>query len=470
MKIIIVGAGIVGVQLAKRLTDENHDVILIDKDPDAVKDTIHTVDCMVVNDRGNNLEVLRKAGIEKADYFVCVTGLDELNLVTCNMVSQSCSKPVTIARVRNEDYFYPVPNGYSHRYYNVDHIINPDKETSDAIIRTIECGVMRDITMFEGTPFEMTNLTISENSPFSGISVAEIRKSLGFDFLIGVVIRNDEYIIPSGDTVIYTGDTIYIISTRENLLDLITKSGEMQRTPKFIAIVGGGNVGTALASFLLGKRKERKSLFTYIRKMIPTGKRKGVAIVEKNYDKCKTLAERFPEALVLNADISDEGFLEENAFKDYDLIVTTTEKEDLNLIAAMYAKTQGIQKAITLVNQTNYVNVAYRLGIDVAISLKSCVISSILRLIRKGGVTNTYSISDGKLELVEILLREGSPAIGSTISRMRLPAGALVLFVTRGEENFVPDGAYTFQADDKVFVLTRKDVLTKMEKRFGTAT
>jgi len=470
MKVIIVGAGIVGIQLAKRLIDENNDVILIDKDPTAVKDTMHTIDCMVINDRGNNLEVLKKAGVEKTDYFVCVTGSDELNLVTCNMVSQSFSKPVTIARVRNEDYFYPVPNGYTHKYYNVDHIINPDKETADAIIRSIEGGVMRDITMFEGTRYEMTNLTVPEGSPFSGRSIAEIRRTLAFDFLIGIIIRSGEYIIPSGDTVLYAGDTIYIISTRENLIDLITKSGEMKKTPKLITIVGGGNVGTAIASFLLGKRKGKQSLFAHIMKLLPKGKRKTVAIVEKDYEKCKVLADKFPEALVLNADISDEEFLEENTFKDYDLIVTTTEKEDLNLIAAMYAKTQGVQKAITLVNQTNYGNIAYRLGIDVAISLKNCVISSILRLVRRGGVKNIYSISDGRLELIEIILQANSPLTGNTLGSIKLPRDSLILFITRGDDSFVPGGAYTFQTEDKVFVLTRKDIRTKIEKRFGTTT
>ena len=468
MKVIIVGAGIVGIQLAKRLIDENNDVILIDNDPDAVKDTTHTIDCMVVHDKGNNLNVLKKAGIDKTDYFVCVTGSDELNLVTCSMVSQSFSKPVTIARVRNEDYLYPVPDGYEHRYYNVDHIINPGKEASDAVIRTIECGVLRDITMFEGTLYEMTNLTIPEESPFSGRRIEEIRKSMGFDFLIGVVIRNDDFMIPGGDTLLYSGDTIYVISTRKNLLDFISRAGQMKSPPKSIAVVGGGEIGAAVASFLLGKRKGPQSFFTYIRKIIPKNKKKTVTLVEKSYSKCKLLSERFPDALVINADISDEGFFEENMFSDYDLIVTTTEKEELNLITAMYAKTQGIKKAITLVHQSSYVNVAYKLGIDVAVSLKSCVISSILRLVRRGGVKNTYSISDGRLELVEISLQAGAPVVGVSIRRLKLPGGALILFIARGQENFVPGGDYTFQEDDKVFVITRKDVIPKIEKRFGT--
>ncbi|MBN2050306.1 MAG: Trk system potassium transporter TrkA, partial [Spirochaetales bacterium] len=389
MKVIIVGAGVVGIQLAKRLIEEHHDVVLIDKDPEAVKNTSHSIDCMVIQDKGNNLIVLKKAGIDKADFFICVTGSDELNLVTCNMVSQSFSKPVTIARVRNEDYIYPMPIGMSHKYYNVDHIINPGKETSEAIIRSIESGVMRDITLFEGTRFEMTSLQVQKSSFFSGKAVKDLRQAFPWEFLIGVILRGDSYIIPSGDTVIEDKDTIYFIATRENLIEIFKIVGESNLIPRSVVIVGGGEIGSSVASFFLGKQKERQSFILALMRLLPKGKRRAVTIVEKDYQKCKRLAETFPDALILNADISDEGFLEEQGFKEHDLIVTTTEKEDLNVITAMYAKSQGFSKAVTLVMQLNYVNVAYRLGIDVAISLKNCVIGSILKLIRRGDVKNT---------------------------------------------------------------------------------
>jgi trk system potassium uptake protein len=462
MKIIIVGAGIVGVQLAKRLIEENNDVVLIEKGSDVVRTATNSVDCMIINDNGNRPEILKQAGIDKSDYLISVTGSDELNMIICNMVIHLAPRPVAIARVRNDDYS---SQGISERI----HYINPDRETSDGITRTIEQGVMSDITLFEGSEYQMMGLQIEESSPLRGQKVRQLRQNLGFDFLIGVIIRNGEYIIPSGETVLAEEDVVYVVARYDGLERLYTLSGKSRSPLKAIAIVGGGKVGSSIAEYLLQRKQERRSVFGLFLKLFSRGVGKSISIVEKNYEKCKSLSARFPEALVLNADISDEGFSEENDFFNYDLIIATTEDEELNLITAMYAKTQGTKKAVVLVTQRNYVHIAYKLGIDVAISIKNTVVASILKMVRRGGVRNTYSISGGKLEMVELTIEAGSPVAGSSLGQIKLPRDSLVLFISRGEEDIVPDGSYIFHEGDTCFIITRKEVIKKLEKLFGKA-
>lgn len=460
MKIIIVGAGIVGVQLAKRLIEEHNDVVLIEKESEVVRTVTNSVDCMIVNENGNRPEILKQAGIEKADFLISVTGSDELNMIICNMVTHLSPRPRAIARVRNDDYS---SQGFSER---IDYI-NPDRETSDAISRTIEQGVMSDITLFEGSEYQMMSLQIGESSTLQGQRVRQLRQNLGFDFLIGVIIRNGEYIIPSGETVINQDDVVYAVARYDGLEQLYTLSGKSRSPLKSIAIVGGGKVGYSIASYLLRGKQGKRSVFGILTKLFARGTRKSISIIEKNYHKCKLLSEQFPEALVLNADISDEGFSEENDFFNYDLIIATTEDEELNLITAMYAKTQGTKKAVVLVTQKNYVHIAYKLGIDVAISIKNTVVSSILKLVRRGGVRNTYSISGGKLEMVELTIEGGSPVTGTSLGQVKLPRDSLILFISRGEEDIVPDGSYVFQQGDTCFVITRKEVIKKLERLFG---
>lgn len=461
MKILIVGAGIVGVQLAKRLIDEHNDVTLIEQDQEVARNVSNIVDCMLVHGNGNSPEILKQAGIEKADFLICLTGSDELNMIICNMVSSLYSRTSTVARVRNDDYM-----GH---HFNIDHLINPDTETSDAIFRTIEQGVMSDITLFEGTKYQMMSLQIGDDSPLRQQRVQQLRQNLGFDFLIAVIIRNGEYIIPSGNTIITEQDVVYVVSNHENLKQLYTISGKMQSPLKTIAIVGGGKVGSAIVSSLVHRRKDRGFFSGLIMKLFTKGQGKQITIVEKDYEKCKQLSERFPEVLVLNADISDEAFSEENDFFNYDLIITTTEDEELNLITAMYAKSQGTAKAVSLVTQKNYVHIAYQLGIDVAISLKTTVVGSLLKLIRRGGVKNTYSISGGKLEMVEITIEESSPVIGKRLDQLKLPSDSLVLFISRDAEEIIPDGSHVFRQGENCFLISRKDVIKKLEKLFGTA-
>lgn len=199
MKVVLVGAGSVGFQIAKQLIDEKKDVVLIEKNPKAAKHASTYLDCMVINDEGNNPEVLNRAGVEKADFFIAVTESDEMNMIACGLVANRFKAPHTIARVKNIDYSN-VHNSTS-PFLGIDHIVNPEIEAARDILRSIEHGAMSGVLFFEKSSFQMQNITVSSNSPFKGKTLHEIKGITGIDFLVCFILRDTDLLVWSNSRI-----------------------------------------------------------------------------------------------------------------------------------------------------------------------------------------------------------------------------------------------------------------------------
>ncbi len=463
MKIVILGAGIVGFQLAKQLINENKNVVIIDRDMRVARHASNYLDCMVVNDEGNNIEVLKKAGVDKADFFIAVTDSDELNMISCGLVSSAFKVPFKIARVRNLE--YSRTQILESPFLGIDHIVNPEIEASKVITRSIEHGALGDILFFEKTRFQMRNITISENSTFVNKTLQEIKINSQIDFLVAFILRNNSYIIPSGDTIIQENDNLYLVATKENLEQLFLQTGKLKIQLNKIVIVGGGKIGSYIVDYLLQKQISDLSFFSRFTHSLAQKWKKNIIIVEKELRKCDLLSERFPGALILNEDISNEGVYEAGQFADYDLMVTATDNQELNIVTAVYAKTLGIRRTIAVVNKNSYINIASNLGIDVTVSQKNSMVNSILKLIRKGNIRNIYSFLDGMVEVMELSV-ENSQISGSKITEINLPPQTLIVSLTRENQNILPDGNCTIKNGDYIIVIARKESISKIENIF----
>jgi len=330
MKVVIVGAGSVGFQIAKQLIDEKKDVVIIEKNPKVARHASNYLDCMVINDEGNNPEVLKRAGVEKADFFIAVTESDEMNMIACGLVANQLKIPHTIARVKNIDYSN-VQNSTS-TFLGINHIVNPEIEAAKDIIRSIEHGALSGVLFFEKSSFQMRNITISSNSPFKDKTLHEIRERTGADFLVCFIMRGNDYIIPSGETAVQEEDNLYILAPEENLEKLFMQAGKFRVKLKRIVIVGGGRIGSYVAEHLLKWQKWDLRFLQKITRSLTQKWRKNVVIIDKDIETCRELAERFPDVIILNEDVSEEGIYEEGQLHGYDLIVTATGDQELNII------------------------------------------------------------------------------------------------------------------------------------------
>jgi trk system potassium uptake protein len=466
MYIVILGAGRIGYQLARQLIDEGKNVALIESDKDTARDVLARLDCLVVNENGTSLDALKKAGIQKADAFVSVTDFDEVNMIACGLVSSEFEKPVTIARVKNVDYSRTKLLTYP--FLGIDYIINPEIEAAKSILRAVENGARSDVMLFDNKTFQIRDLLVQKDSLFLNRPLQDIRQELDFRFLVAVILRDDYYIIPTGTTTFQENDKIYILSTEKGLEQIFERENQNHRNFDQIILVGGGTVGTYVADGLTASLSGDASLIDKFKSALsPRNARKrgkSLHIIDKNYDKCKALAERYPNALVTCEDVTDEGILEQIKLRSNDLIITTANSQELNVMTAVYAKTLGVGAAISLVTRKNYRHIAHRLNLDVTISRNTSMVNSILKIIRHGNIKNVHAISEGTLEVIEFSLEKESAVLGRPIREIKLPKNTLVLFLTRGEETIFAQGDIVLNRNDHVVILTERESIQQIEK------
>jgi trk system potassium uptake protein len=464
MKVVIAGAGNVGLQIAKQLIDENKNVVLIDQNPDRSRIAANNLDCMVITGEANNRDVLMQAGIATADFFIAVTKFDELNMITCLLVKSEFTLPSTIARVRSTNYTSSKISDQPS--LGIDYIVDPDLEAARTIIRSVEHGATSDVMFFEDSSFQMRTLAASANSFFTGRSLKDVKQSINLEFIIAVILRDQDYIIPSGSTVVEQGDTLYIIGDTETLEAIFSWDGKHRVNLKRIVVVGGGRIGREVIRELLNKRTtESSSILRKIFKPLQDKiNKRNIVVIEKDYRKCKMLSDQFPEALVVHTDISEEEPLEEEDYSRYDLIIAVTENQELNLITSLYAKSLGITRTVALVNKINFMRMASHLNVDTTVSLNNTMVNTILKFIRRGNIKNIHAISGGNLEIIEISCEAGCALVGKAIKDLKLPPYTLILFISHGDENLIPRGEYTIQFGDHIVFITRKESIRKLER------
>ncbi len=462
MYVVILGAGRVGTQLARQLIAENKDVALIERDPDKARDAANRLDCLVINDEGNNLESLTKAGIQKADIFVSVTASDETNLIACGLVSAEFESVKTIARVRNLD--YSRTKMISNSFLGIDHVINPEIEAARIINYAISHGARSDIMLFENTSLQMRNLTIKRDSIFQDRDLKSIRQDMDFAFLVAAVLRDDNFLIPSGETRILEGDQLYILSTEKGFETIFQMEYQESREINRILIVGGGHITSYVADEILQHDGVTSSIpgLSRLSRLIKKGK-KQLHIIEKDYDRCKELAERYPQALITHADVTEDHFQEEEFLKDLDLIITATNNQELNIITGIYAKTLGVPKSLALVTRNSYRTMAHNLDVDMTVCLNDTVVNSILKIIRKGNIKNVHALSGGKLEVIEFLINEDSPIKGKKISEIRLPANSLIIFISHEGQDIIPTGDTMISTGDHLVMILERNSISRIE-------
>ncbi|MFP4373847.1 MAG: Trk system potassium transporter TrkA [Spirochaetaceae bacterium] len=467
MKVVIVGAGAVGFQLARQLIAEQRDVVLIEQNTAYANYASQRLDCMVLTGIGNNIETLKQAGADKADFLVAVTNSDELNMVCCALAATEFEQPQTIARVRNIDYAATGTAGRS--FLGIDQIVNPEIEAAEAILRSIERGATSDVMLFERAGVQMRHINVDRNSYFKDRTLQEINQHFEFSFLVAVIVRRNDYIIPSGDTYIREGDLLYIVATEGNFEGLFDHLGKRKQELKRVVMLGGGRIGNLILEHFFHPKDRTRVGRRMIRRIVGgfgVGK-PSVKVVERDRAKSKQIAERFPDALVINADITDEGIFEEEHFQNSDLIISATDNQELNIVSAVYGKNLGIRRAVVLVNKLNYAKIAANVGIDVTVSIKNAVVNSILKIIRRGKVRSLHSISDGRVEILELTVDAGSPGDGHRIEDVKLPSASLIVSVARGDEHVIPHGGYVLQAEDNIIIITKKEFVDRVQGIFS---
>jgi trk system potassium uptake protein TrkA len=441
MRIIIVGAGEVGFQLAKVLSAENIDVVVIDKNKEKLKRLSGELDVAPTEGEGGSPSVLEEAGANQADILLAVTNIDEANMIACLVAKVMFQIPRNVARIRNLEYF---SNEVLLNSLGINPAINPEIEAARAVIRLIEVPFAADVEDFEYGKVKVVGFRIPSDSELIGKAFKDLDLTKP-KVLIGAIQRNDKIIIPSGNDTLKKDDIIFLPVPWENIDAVCSIIGGTTTPVKRIMIVGGGRIG-----FYVAKTMEERNL--------------SVKIIEQDSERCKFLLKSLKKSVILHGDGSDQKLLEEENINDMDVFAAISNNEELNIMASLLAKSRGVKKVITVVNKTDYLPLANNLGIEAVLSPRLITADTILKYVRSGNILSLTTIAEGKAEIMEAEAKEGSILIGKTLREVELPQRTLIGAIIRNNNVIIPSGNDRIAGNDKLIVFTLRDSIRQVEK------
>lgn len=443
MRVIIVGAGEVGYQIAKFLTLESIEVVVVDKNENNLKRISEELDVAVIEAEGGDPSALKEAEADKADILLAVTSSDETNMIACLLGKAMFNVPRKIARIRNPDYFFNKELlGKSN--LDIDPAINPELEVAKAITRLLEIPFATEVEDFENGILKVIGIKVSAKSHLTGKSLKDLRTGIKKEFIIGVIERDDKAIVPSGSDAIEEGDIIYMPIKKVDIGE-IAKLLEVSAKPsKKVMLLGGGRIGYYVASTM--------------------EHRADIKIIERDAERCKFLSKYLGKSLILHGDGTDQKLLLEENISDMDVFVAVSNNEDLNIMASLLAKNLGAKNVISIVNRTDYIPLAHRLGIHAVLSPRLITASTILRYVRKGDVLSLTAIAENMAEIMEVRVGKTSSLIGKTLKDAKPPRSSVIGAIIREDKIIIPTGKDIIQENDKLIIFTLRESIKDIEK------
>ena len=445
MKVLIVGAGEVGFHIASHLARENKDVVIIDKDPAAIRHVSDNIDVQVVNGSGSSPVILEESGIKEAEILLAVTDSDETNLVAClvaNLISPSTKK---IARIRHADYD-KYNESFREHAPHIDTLINPEVEVVKTINRLIKVPCAVEVEEFADGRVKFVGIHLDQSARLVGARLSDIYAVTGKQSpLISAVVRDEELIIPRGNHRLKLGDLIYFISEKDRLIESLSIFDKHIEPIDRVMIIGGGSIGFRLATLL-----EKDSVYT--------------KIIEKNPDRCTELAEKLNKAVVLHGDGSDQELLRAENVRNMDVVVTLTNDEQTNILTSLLVKRMGAPKIITKISKFSYFPLMSMIGLKQVVSPRLSAINTIIQHIRRGKVLSAKSIKDEQAEIMEAVALETSDIVGKPIKEISIPEGTLVTGIIRNDTVIIPTGESVIEPGDRIIIFAKRQAIPKIEK------
>jgi trk system potassium uptake protein TrkA len=434
MKIIIIGAGKVGFTLAENLVVENNDVTIVDKNPLALEKAEENIEVMCIKGNGVSASVLVEAGVDGADMLIAVTGSDEINMLCC-LTAKKLGAVQTVARVRDPEYADELSLIKDH--LGLDYVINPEYAAAEEIARSMGFSSAINVERFASGRVRMVELKVTANMDIIGRKIKEIDKITASSVLIGVVVREEEVIVPDGDIIINEDDMIYVIGKSSKVYNFCKYFGKHPEKIKNVMILGGGRI-------------------TYYLYKLLTSMGINVKIIEIDRERCFELSEALPNALIINGDGTEEEVLLSENISNMDGFIAVTGIDEENLMSSLIAKRMGVRKVVTKISRTNYINIVKDLGLDCVISPKLITTNQILKYARGSALESLLKIAEGNVEILEFIVDEKSRLIDKPLKNLEISDNSIIATIIRKNEVVVPHGNDVIRRGDRIIVITKE--------------
>ena len=441
MRAVIIGAGKIGYNIAETLSQEGHDVFVIEKDEERQQVVEENLDVQALLGNGADSRLLESIEIEKSDLLIAVTENDELNMLSCMLAGQYGVKK-TVARVRKPEYDRNNKLS-SNPALNVDLLINPERVAAAEIAKIISVPEAVDVNYYAKGKITLLELRIEKGNPVINCALKEIHGQ--HHFLVAAILREDTLIIPRGDDQILLGDRVLLIGRTDQMREIENYLGFHRQTIHSVMLVGGSRV-----AFYLTQLLEKRGL--------------EVKIIEKDYKHCKFLAGQLNEAIILNGDGSDIDLLQDEGVQESDLFVALTEDDKLNILVSLMAKRLGAGRTIAQVRRSDYLPLIEAVGIDVAISPRLLTAEAVLRFVRNSEFLSINVLEKGSAEVYEIIVNSRMKRlINRPIKELGLPKGILIGARFRNNDAVIPSGSDVLLPGDRIIIFAAAATVRKVE-------
>jgi trk system potassium uptake protein TrkA len=444
MKILILGAGQVGSTAAYSLArEEANEVTIVDRNPDVLRELQDRLDVRTVVGNAAYPDVLERAGAREADMIIALTSSDEINMLACQIAFTLFHTPTRIARIRaralmnREELFGPegIP---------VDVAISPASLVTDYIEQLIRFPGALQVLDFADGRVRLVATRANRDGALVGHPLRDLQKHIpNAESRVVAIYRDGRSILPDGDTVVEEGDEVFFIAARKNTRTVLREMRKLGDPVRKVVIAGGGNIGLDLARALEGTNQ--------------------VKIIERDWQRARQISEQLSRAIVLHGDSADEELLLEENIDSADVFVAVTNAEEANILSAMLAKRLGARKVMALINKIAYAELVEAGTIDIAISPQQITLGTLLAHVRRGDVVKVHSLRRGAAEAIEAVAHgdaRESRVVGRLIEEIRLPRGATISAIVRGDQVLMAHHDTQIQADDHVilFIADRRQI------------
>ena len=447
MQIVIIGAGEVGFHAAKALSESNHDITAVDIVPEKCTRLSDNLDVIVVEGNGASPKILHQANVENADYVLCLTRVDEVNLIAAQQAHELGAKKI-IARLRNQQ--YTARNSIiKPEQFGVDLVIHPEKAACDEIIRLVKHPYAVQVMDFEGGRLEVIGIRINgDNGDLLGKSVGEICESNpDFKFGIIAVLRDGKTIVPWSDFVFKNGDTPYFILQAEKVGKLMEMLGKDFYRNDRVMVLGGSKIGRSVAE---GLQQEMN-----------------VRLVDLNRHKCEWIANVLENTMVIEGDGTDLELLKSENIDSVDSFIAVTENEQTNLISGLLSHHFGVEQTIIHIGTTEFLPIIQETGIGSVISKNMSTVNSILRKIRSDmSETQIVTFDELDVDVLELTPDKESSVCGKPLSEVSFPKASIVGVINHHGHLTIARGSSQLTEEDTALVFAKNSVTEKVRKLF----
>jgi trk system potassium uptake protein TrkA len=436
LKIVILGAGQVGRTAAYHLSrEEANEVTVVDTDEEVLRDLQDRLDVRTVAGNASYPSVLEAAGIAEADILIALTSSDEVNMMACEVAFVLYRTPTKIARIRAAEYTSR-PELFSEEALPVDVFISPEQLVTEYVERLIHYPGALQVLDFADGKVRLVAVRAHEGGLLVGQQLRALREHVrDVEARIVAIYRAGRSITPGGDTIVEDGDEVFFLAARDDIRRVMSEMRKEEHPLRRVVIAGGGNVGFRLAKAL--------------------EKHNQVKLIERDAKRARRISELLENTIVLNGDAADEELLIEENIDGTDVFAALTNSEEANILSSMLAKRLGARKVMALINKPSYAELIESGSIDIAISPQTITIGSLLAHVRRGDVVRVHSLRRGAAEALEAIVHgdeRSSRVVGKRVEEIKLPDGALIGAIVRGEKVIMAHHDTVVQCDDHVIL------------------